>query len=111
MEDIKFIPKLYGPIDELASLTIDDFRRLAKTPEEGAQKILNKLELLGDDSLEKRAKGIKALQGSNLYKVYTDVLQQSVTKGRSYEEILTSNSNITLSELRAIMKLNKQLKQ
>ena len=110
MEDIKFTPKLYGPIDELASLDVSDFRRLGKDPEMAAQKIMNKLDLLAEDSLGKKKEGIDALHSSELYKTYTEILKKSVLAGKPYEEILKQDDRITVSELRAIMKLQKQLK-
>jgi hypothetical protein len=110
VEDVKFTSQLVGPIDELAVLKIEDFRRLAKEPEIAAKKIMAKLELLEEESLTKKAEGIKALKSSPLYKVYSDIMNQAIKEGKSIEQVTEENPIITMAEFKAIMELNKSLK-
>jgi hypothetical protein len=111
LEDVKFTePKLYGPLDELASLSITDFRRLSKDPKEAALKIMGKLDLLEDESLSKKAEGISALKSSPLYKLYAEIMNLAIKQGKSIEQIINENKKISLQEFKAIAELNQNLK-
>jgi hypothetical protein len=59
-------PKLTGPIQELKSLTLSEFRRIAKDPQSAAQKVLQRIDTLGQESFERRIEGVKAWQTSPL---------------------------------------------
>ncbi|OGL93144.1 hypothetical protein A3H11_00215 [Candidatus Uhrbacteria bacterium RIFCSPLOWO2_12_FULL_47_10] len=64
--DVRMAPKFVGPIEELAILTLEDFRRLAGTSQERAQKIVSKIEFLQKESIVRRAQGIEAWRKSPL---------------------------------------------
>lgn len=110
VEDVKFASQLYGPIDELAALKIEDFRRLSKNPDEAARKIMGKIELLEEESMVKRNEGVKALKSSPLYKAYAQIMNTAIMQGQSFNQIIEANPIITLAEFKAIMDLNKSLK-
>jgi len=111
--DVKVPNQAYGPvgpIEELAIFKLEDFRRLAKNPQEAAKKIIAKLDLLGDESLNRKAEGIKALKNSPLYKVYSEIMNQAIKAGKSIEQVTAESSNLTMAEFKAIMEINKNLK-
>lgn len=110
VEDVKYSPYLYGPIEELASLTINDLRRLSKDPQEAVSKIIGKLDLLEDESLNKRADGVKALKKSPLYGLYADIMDRAILHGKPFEQILAETKTLNMAEFQAIMGLNKSLK-
>lgn len=112
VEDVRMetSTKLYGPIDELAALSIMDFRRLSKDPSEAALKITGKLDLLEDESLIKKMQGMKALRSSPLYKTYAEIMNQAMKEGKSIEQVVNEKNIITLPEFKAIMALNQDLK-
>jgi hypothetical protein len=110
MQDVKAIPKLFTPIDELEALDATDFRRLSKDPYKAIEKIQQKIDLLEKDSLIKRGQGIAALKKSALYAAYSSILHASLTEGVSYQEALTKQTTLTLDEFSAIMQLNKRLR-
>jgi hypothetical protein len=110
VEDVKFSARLFGPIEELESFKVADLRRLSKDPLEAVNKILAKLDLLEDESISKRVEGIKALKHSPLYKVYADIMNQAIREGKSFEQVIEQNPVMEISEFRAIMELNKNLK-
>jgi len=110
VEDVKFTPKLIGPIDELANMKIEDFRRLAKEPEIAVQKILAKLELLEGESIVKKNQGVSALKTSPLYKAYAEIMNKAIKEGKSFNQAITENPIMSVSEFKAIMDLNKSLK-
>jgi len=111
--DVKAPNQAYGPvgpIEELAVFKLEDFRRLAKNPQEAAKKIIAKLDLLGEESLNRKADGIKALKNSPLYKVYSEIMNQAIKEGKSIEQVTAESSNLTMAEFKAIMDINKNLK-
>lgn len=110
ISDVKFEPRLYGPVDELAALTLTDFRRLSKDPVQAAQKIADKLEILESESVVMRSQGILALKSSPLYKVYAEIMNKSLLEGKPFEQAIKERGDITLVEFKAIMELNKSLK-
>ncbi len=110
VEDVKFTPRLYGPIEELASFTIADFRRLSKDPKEAIEKLKAKFNLLEDESLVKKVEGIKALKKSPLYKIYADIMNKAINQGKSFEQVIEETDELELPEFKAIMELNKNLK-
>jgi len=110
VEDVKFAAKLVGPVEELASLSIADFRRISRKPEQAAAKILDKLELLAEESLLKKEQGIYALKSSALYKAYADVMNAAMLQGKTLEQIIADNPLMSFDEFKAIRDLNKNLK-
>jgi len=110
MSDVKFEPKLYGPLDELLAMSLTDFRRLSKDPRQAILKISNKLEILAGESELQKNQGIKALKSSPLYKIYADIMNKALVGSKSFEQAITERGDITLAEFKAIMELNKSLK-
>jgi len=109
VEDVKFVPKLFGPIDELAQLDLSNYRRLADDPQRACQKIMDKLDLLEDDSMEKRVQGINALKQSPLYNLYSKVITESFSTGSAFNQVIDAGGGLKLDEFKAIMDLNKKI--
>ncbi|MFA5188474.1 MAG: hypothetical protein WC460_03875 [Patescibacteria group bacterium] len=110
LDDVKFTPQLYGPVDELGAFKIEDLRRLSKDPQVAVQKIKSKIELLEDDSLVKRNEGLKALKNSPLYKAYAEIMNTAIKEGKSFAQVIAAKPIMTLAEFKAVMDLNKSLK-
>jgi len=110
VEDVAYTPKLFTPVDELSSLSLQDFRRLAKDPVSAAQKILDKIDLLAQESMQKRGQGVAALKSSALYNAYSKIMNQSMMEGRPFAQVVSGQDNITMPEFEAIMDLNRRLK-
>lgn len=100
-----------GPVEELGLLAIEDFRHLSKDPEEAAQKVFQKIELLGDESLELKAEAIKRWKKSPIYSEYLAIGQHSMEGGKSIEEVINAKevSQMNMKEFEAISDLNKSL--
>ncbi len=112
--DVRIVPKLTGPIDELRSISVTDFRRLSKDPHEATLKIKDKIDLLEEQSFEARASGIKAWQESEANRLYLELLRKSL-EGKPILEIIAdkeSKEETTLNkaEFDAIMELNRKLR-
>ncbi|HNW55831.1 MAG TPA: hypothetical protein PKN62_02010, partial [bacterium] len=115
MDDVRFTPKTLTPIDELASLTLKKFRYLGLSPEDRAQKIKEKLELLSEYGYSKKLQGVNAWRQSPLNRLYLEIGQESISSGKSAKELLENNSTqnpeyLTFPEFIAIMNLNKDIR-
>ena len=115
MEDVKSAaPRLMGPVQELKALTLSEFRRLAKEPEQAAEKIMEKIDTLGQESFERRVEGIKAWQQSGIEQSYMALISESFRLGKSIaalaEEKRAQGEDVPSSaELAAIISLNSKL--
>ena len=115
LDDVKFVRKLVGPIEELETMTIIDFRRLDPDPKIAVKKIKEKVILLEKELYQKRAEGIAAWHKSEVSRFYRLLGQASMAEGRSIEEIIAerrqaAKPTLTLEEFNAIMELNKELR-
>lgn len=115
MEDIKFAPRLTGPIDELRQMTLVDFRRLAPTPRQAIEKIKDKIELLEDESYTKKIEGIRAWKESEPSRVYFEILNKSLTEMMPVVDILKERADKNLKtfsqeEFSALIELSKELR-
>lgn len=115
MEDVKYIPKIMNPIDELHYMDLVNFRRLAKDPYKIITKIKEKISLLEEEKYSKRLEGIKGWRQSPVNKLYLQIGQQSISKNKPIGDIIEERKNanqdyLTSEEFKAIMDLNKSLR-
>lgn len=110
------LPKsmVMGPVDELKSITLADFRKMADSPEDAAEKILEKISYLEDESLIKRAEGIKAWKQSEIYKLYLQIGNLSLAQKKPVERVIfelreAGQPYLTPIEFQAIADLNNRL--
>ncbi len=115
MVDVKFTPKLVGPVEELARLNLIDFRRLAKDPVAAVGKISDKINLLEEESFTQRLAGVKAWQSSEVYQLYLEIGRESLRTGQPISSVIRNRlaenkPTLEEAEVLAIMELNKELK-
>lgn len=115
LDDVKFVRKLIGPVEELETMTIIDFRRINPDPAAAAKKIKEKIILLEKELYSKRAEGIIAWHKSEVSRFYRLLGQASMAEGRSIEEIIAERQQagkptLTIGEFNAIMELNRELR-
>jgi len=115
MDDVKYKPKLTGPVDELKELTLTDFHRLGEDPQTATQKISDKIEYLAGESYSKKTAGIKAWRQSPVNRLYLEMGQESVTEHKKIDEIIEKRKQegsdyLTKSEFMSIMELNRNLR-
>ncbi|MCD4706024.1 hypothetical protein K8R61_03000, partial [bacterium] len=107
--------KLVGPIDELAELTIKDFKSWSENPYKAIKKIKEKIKILTEESLEKGNLGMKAWKKSEINRIYLDILHSAIIKRKQVDMIIQDMKNerkqtLTLEEFEAIEQLNKELR-
>ncbi|MFA5023964.1 MAG: hypothetical protein WC523_03360 [Patescibacteria group bacterium] len=114
MHDIKPVPKVMGPIEELQFLDLINFRRLGSTPPEITAKIFAKIKLLEKEGYDKMVAGVKAWRQSPVNRLYLRLGQEAVTKGISLKEALDARQKagqeyLKFEEIEAIVVLNSKL--
>jgi len=115
MEDIKHVPKLSGPIDELKEMDLEHFRRLEENPKTAAGKIKDKISCLEEDGYDKKLAGVKAWRHSRLNKLYLQIGQEAIKERKGIGSVINErqsagNNCLTEIEFEVIMELNKKLR-
>ncbi len=109
ISDIKAPQKVLSLTDELEQISVDEFRNL------GANKIREKMGLLENESMEKRAEGIEAWKKSPVNLLYLEIGQESVMQGRGVREVIQARESseqptLTYAEFEDLADLNKSLR-
>jgi hypothetical protein len=115
VEDVKYVPKVMGPLDEIKYLDLINFRRLDKDPVRATEKIKTKIDLLEEEGYGKRFEGIKSWRSSPLNKLYLQLGQISIGSNKPIDVIIEERKMKNLQylsseEFKAIMDLNKRLR-
>jgi len=115
MTDVRKDHKLSGPVEELNNLNLDTFRMLGEDIEKRVEKVVNRVELLGQSSLTKKAAGIESWRQSQLYKMYLALGRASIEHGVNVQEIISQYQSLgkdilTLEEFEAVSDINRRLR-
>jgi len=115
MEDVKRVPRLSGPIDELKEMDLEHFRRLEEDPRAAIKKIKEKISFLEEDGYDKKLAGVKAWRQSPLNKLYLQVGQEAIKSKKGINSVIedrrsAGKDSITEIEFGVIMDLNKELR-
>ncbi|MCX6715191.1 MAG: hypothetical protein NTX72_05260 [Candidatus Uhrbacteria bacterium] len=114
VQDVKFVKRLSGPIDELRSVSLVDFRRMAKSPGLATEKMMSLVQLVEDQGYDKRVEAIRAWQSSPLYQQYLAIARSAMQEGKPLEDMRAQlaklGDTLTKEELAAILQLNGELR-
>ncbi len=115
MNDVKFRPRLVGPVDELGTMMPADFRRLSSDPVEATKKIEDLLEALQTTSFEERIRGIQAWRVSPVCKLYAAMAGEALQAGVTLAEVASKRRNkgeesLSPAEMKAIGSLNSRMR-
>lgn len=114
MHDVRPVPRVMGPVEELQFLDLVNFRRLGKTPVEITTKIFAKVKLLEKDGYDKMVAGVKAWRQSPVYRLYLRLGQEALVKGVTLKEAIeirqkAGQDYLSPEEIVAIVNLNSKL--
>lgn len=105
--------QVLGPVDELGQMDLKEFRNLGESVKESVEKIAQKLEILEDESLEVKARGLNAWRHSPIYQKYLELGRNSIESRKSVEgyiqDLGKDQNNLTFEEFEAIADLNQKL--
>lgn len=116
MEDVKVVhPHLVGPIEELAEMTLVDFRRLGSTVQDSVDKIREKIEISAKEFFNQKIVAINAWRKSQPNQFYVELGRQSLFKRLPVEDLISqynleSKPTLTKEEFKLINQLNKKLR-
>lgn len=115
VNDVVFERKLAGPVEELRLLTLADFRRLSKDPEDAARKIEAKVELVSAEGYDQRIAAIRAWRESPLVRLYVELSREALLSGKGIDDLLSGRRAAgedmpTEAELKAVVDLNGTLR-
>ena len=114
MHDVKPVPKVMGPIEELQFLDPLNFRRLGKTPAETTAKIFAKIKLLEKEGYDKMVSGVRAWRQSPTNRLYLHLGQEAIVKGMLLKDAVAERQKagqecLSMEEIEAIVTLNSKL--
>lgn len=114
MHDIKPMPKIMGPLEELQFLDLLNFRRLGKTPAEITAKVFSKIKLLEAEGYDKMVLGVHAWRQSPVNRLYLKMGQEAMKNGMTIKDfaILAEKNKkdyLKLEEIEAILAMNSKL--
>jgi len=114
IKDVKSEKRLIGPIDELEMMTLDDFRRLGRDEEEIKEELIEKIQILEEESFVKRVKGLNAWKRSPVFKLYLEMMLQGINQKKSINRVIEDRQrknipNLTLSEYEMIADFNNKI--
>lgn len=111
LDDIRAVPKVMGPLEELQYLSLENFRRLGKNPEEITNKVFNKIKMLEKDGYDRLIAGISAWKKSPVNRLYLKSLNEAMTKGMTVKEAnkQAGSNSLSFEEIEAIINLNSRL--
>ena len=114
MHDVKPMPKVMGPIEELQFFDVVNFRRLGKTPTEAVTKIFNKVKQLEREGYDKMVAGVRAWRQSPVNRIYIRIGQEEISKGITIKEAALNHQKnnpeyLSIEEIEAIVGLNSKL--
>lgn len=101
---------LSGPTGELATITLDDFRRLGGRDTIGLADLRAKFETLLKESTLLYMEGVQAWQQSPLFRNYVEITAESVRSGRPVSDILDASAGMQLDEWQAINSLQQDVR-
>ncbi|MFA5154895.1 MAG: hypothetical protein WC453_00510 [Patescibacteria group bacterium] len=114
MHDIRPVPKVMGPIEELQFLDPVNFRRLGQAPAEATAKIFAKIKLLEKDGYDKMIAGVRAWRQSPVNRLYLRIGQEAIAGGLLLKDAVSARQQagqetLSMEEIEAVVKLNSKL--
>ncbi|MDO8668717.1 MAG: hypothetical protein Q7K65_00295 [Candidatus Buchananbacteria bacterium] len=115
VDGVRINTTLVGPVEELGTMTLINFRRLGQTPHEATAKIKDKIELLEKDSYIKKLEAVEAWHKNEINRFYRLLGQESMRQGRSIDDIINERieshkPTLSIEEFNSIGEINKDLR-
>ena len=109
MQDVSASSMEMGPVEEVKSITLIDFRRLSGNPEEAAKRLQQKMFNLQEESFVWYLEALAAYHNSPLYTEYMQAVCQSLAERKSLANVLSMKNSIKLNEALALIEMEKGL--
>ncbi len=114
--DIKQPARTMGPVDELGSLTLIDFRRLGANLRQREEKLIEKVKLLEEQSFVQKYRGLEAWKRSPVWQLYSSIGSEGLASGKSVDSIIAERTGrggetLTLEEFNMMTDLNRRMRE
>lgn len=107
--DVTYKPMAIGPVEEIRTITLTDFRRLSPVPRDAALRLEQKFTNLKGESIVLFLEALDAWRQSPLYQEYTDRMLYAILHRSSLDTVLRKTKSITSDELAALIAMEKRL--
>lgn len=116
VEDVVRPVRVLGPIDEIASMELRDFRLLSSRAQDIPDVIESKVATIAKNGFEDGLQAKEAWRRSPVNRTYVELLKQAMREGKSMPDVIAENREKGMevpspAEIRAIMDINKRLGQ
>ena len=102
------LKKTQSPTDELANLTLDEFKSFGANAKERVNKIYGRINLLEEESIDKKNQGIIAWKSSDVYKEYVLIGKESLLNNKPIKDVIAEHGKLSFEDFNAIADLNEQ---
>lgn len=110
MHDVTMPQRSMGPVDEMQGFSLVDFRRLGNTATASAEALMNKFQVLKNDSFLLFLSGKAAWFKSPLYQMYLKILETSLKMHKPISSIVVNdNENLRVDEVEQIARVSQSL--
>lgn len=103
---------LVSPVDIFKNLTVSDLRHAAN-PLAFADKLIEQINVLGQEDYNRKLEAVKAWRKSDLHKLYVEIGRDSLGQGMKVSDYLASRQNqdlLSQAEFDAVGELNLRLR-
>ena len=111
------VPKhaLSGPVQELQVLDLHNWRNLGDDADSRAERLMEKINMLEEESFTKKAQGIDAWRKSPVHQEYLELGAESMGQGKEVSTLITEyeqqgKETLSIEEFAAVSDLNKKLR-
>jgi hypothetical protein len=109
MTDVVSRPTEVGPIEEIRSVTLTDFRRLSHNPTEAAARLKQKFINLQSESILLYLDAWDAWRMSPLYQEYVKLINDHLNKGTPLSSAAADKNTFQIPEITALVQMEKEL--
>lgn len=104
------VSQTMNPIEELRTMTLDDFRRLGGRTVVGEKELKQKFQTLLDESILVYLDAVRAWYASPIYKQYLMLLSNSVKNHESVQSLCIGGDSFTQEECNALVALHQAIR-
>jgi hypothetical protein len=98
-----------GPVEEIRSYTLPEFRRLSANPMEAIARFKQKFLNLREESFLLFTNALSAWRESPLYMSYINKVVESLNKKVAIQSLLTNSGDMQIKEMEALLQMEKEL--
>jgi hypothetical protein len=109
VEKVEIKKMSVGPVDEIATMSLTNFRQLASTAGQAAQILQEKFFTLKKESIVLYLQAVEVWRSSPLYKDYQDLIKRAVSERRKLSEVVNGNNGMKWEEFLQIAEVGKMV--